>query len=82
MPLRKGPDIPLEAVYSPERPRKNTLVLRIRCAVHRLRIMKVRFHLNLESAQHLVRHVPILQTTPVFALSGVAGVHDKQGLHC
>jgi hypothetical protein len=32
----------------------------------------------LKSAQHFVSHVPILQTTSVFALGNIAGVHDEQ----
>jgi hypothetical protein len=75
-------DIPLEAVYSPERPRKSSLILGVRCAVHHLWIMEARFQLDLKSAQHFVSHVPILQTTSVFALGDIAGVHDEQGLHC
>jgi hypothetical protein len=75
--VKEGPDIPLEAVYPPERPRKSSLILGIRCAVHHLRIMEARFQLDLKSAQHFVSHVPILQTTPVFALSDITGIHDE-----
>jgi hypothetical protein len=81
MALRGGPAIPLEAVYSQERPGKSSLILGVRCAVRRLRIMQTRFQLDLKSAQHFVSHVPILQTTSVFALGNIAGVHDEQRLH-
>jgi hypothetical protein len=80
--LRGGLPIPLEAVYSPERPGKSSLILGVRCTVHRLRIVEARFQLDLKSAQHFVSHVPILQTTSIFALDDIAGIHDKQGLHC
>jgi hypothetical protein len=79
--LRGGLAIPLEAVYSPERPGKSSLILGARCAVHRLRIVETRFQLDLKSAQHFVSHVPIMQTTSIFALGDIAGIHDKQGLH-
>jgi hypothetical protein len=82
MALRGTPAVPFEAVYSPERPGKNTLILDVRRVVHHLRIMEARFQLDLEPAQHFVSHVTILQTTSVFALGGIAGVHDEQGLHC
>jgi hypothetical protein len=78
MALREGLAIPLEAVDSPERPGKSSLILSVRCAVPRLRIMETRFQLDLKSAQHFVSHVPILQTTSVFALGNIAGVHDEQ----
>jgi hypothetical protein len=80
--LRGRLPIPLEAVYSPERPGNSSLIIGVRCAVHRLGIMETRFQLELKSAQHFVSHVPILQTTSVFALGGIAGVYDEQGLHC
>jgi hypothetical protein len=78
MALREGLAIPLEAVYSPETPGKSSLILGVRCAVPRLRIMETRFQFDLKSAQHFVSHVPILQTTSVFALGNIAGVHDEQ----
>jgi hypothetical protein len=78
MPLRERPDIPLEAVYSPERPGKSSLILGVRCAVRRLRTIETRFQLDLKSAQHFISHTPILQTTSVFALGNIAGVHDEQ----
>jgi hypothetical protein len=75
--LRGRLAIPLEAVYSSERPGKSSLILGVRCAVHRLRIVKTRFQLELKSAQHFVSHVPIMQTTSIFALGDIAGIHDK-----
>jgi hypothetical protein len=78
MALREGLAIPLEAVYSPERPGKSSLILGVRCAVPRLRIMETRFQFDLKSAQHFVSHVPIMQTTSIFALGDIAGIHDKQ----
>jgi hypothetical protein len=79
--LRGGPTIPLEAVYPPERPGNSSLILGVRCAVHSLRIMETRFQLELKSAQHFVSPVPIMQTTSIFTLGDIAGIHNKQGLH-
>jgi hypothetical protein len=78
MASRGGLPIPLEAVYSPERSGNSSLILGVRYAVHSLWIMETLFQLDLKSAQHFVSHVPILQTTSVFALGGIAGVHDEQ----
>jgi hypothetical protein len=76
--LREGLAIPLEAVYSPERSGKSSLILGIRCDIHCLRIVETCFQLDLKSAQHFVSHVPILQTTSIFALGDIAGVYNEQ----